>query len=446
LATTSLKIEPARSAPKQIGGEIAAVKPASPAEMAGLRVGDWLLAVNGLVIRDIIDYSYETTGNVLRLVLRRDGVTFQVRVRKGPDQELGLEFSLPVFEGIRECNNNCEFCFINGLPKGLRRSLYIRDDDYRYSYLFGSFLTLTNLDESDWRRIGFQHLSPLYVSIHATDLEVRRRMLRNPRAPHVLDQLDRLGDLGIEVRAQVVVCPGENDGRVLERTVEDLGARAAMVDSVAIVPVGLTRYSRARGLRAVSPGEARTLVRRAHSWQRMFRQRLGRGFVYLSDEIYLMAGERLPAAWRYDGYRQLQNGVGLTRLMLDDWRRAKASRQPLATGRQRRVIWLCGRAAAPALRTMAADLSSTALEPDVLEVPSDFFGGTISVSGLLAGRDMITQLAGRMAEVVVAPRSAFGFEGRETLDGWTPAAIERETGLRLVLAGTAVELLQATLE
>ena len=440
-----LEIQPARGVPEVFGGEVASVAPASPAARAGLRAGDRLLAINGLVPRDVIDYSYETIGGDLELALERDGQLLRLRVRKEPDRELGLEFTLPVFEGIRECNNNCEFCFIRGLPRGLRRSLYIRDDDYRYSFLFGNFLTLTNLDESDWQRIGFQRLSPLHVSVHATDLAVRRRMLKNPRAPDILAQLDRLGDLGIQVKAQVVLCPGQNDGEVLERTVHDLGARAARVDSVAIVPVGLTRYSSARGLSAVSPGQARAVVQRAGLWQRDFRRRLGRDFVYLSDELYLLAGRRLPPAWRYDGYRQLQNGVGLTRLMLADWARSKGA-IPVAVPGRRRVAWVCGRAAALALRTMAADLERvTGLELTVLEVPNDFFGGGISVSGLLAGRDVAAGLKPLTADLAVLPRSAFGFQARETLDGWSAAAIEAESGVRVALATTAAELLEATL-
>jgi putative radical SAM enzyme (TIGR03279 family) len=427
------------------GGEIVGVVPASPAAQAGVRPGDWLVAVNGLVIRDLIDYSYETAGAELRLSMERGGESFNLRVAKEPDAELGLEFALPVFEGIRECNNNCEFCFIRGLPKGLRRSLYVRDDDYRYSFLFGNFLTLTNLDESDWQRIGFQRLSPLHVSVHATDLEVRRGMLQNPRSPDILAQIDRLGDLGIEVKAQVVLCPGQNDGPLLERTVDDLGARAGIVDSVAIVPVGLTRYSSSCGLRAVTPDEANVLVKRAATWQRAFRRRLGHDFVYLSDELYLLAGARLPPDWRYHGYRQIENGVGLTRLMLEDWARARKD-IPASVDSPRRVAWVCGRAAGPALLAMAGDMAAVAgLEVSVRAVPSDFFGGGITVSGLLAGRDIAAALRGLRADLAVLPRAAFGFQGRETLDGWAPDRISAESGLPLALASSASELLEATL-
>lgn len=441
-----LRLEPSRRVAPRLGGEIARVAPDSPADLAGLRAGNWLIAVNGLVIRDVIDYSYETAGPELELLVERDGRREWVGVLKEPDEELGLEFTLPVFEGIRECNNNCEFCFIRGLPQGLRRTLYIRDDDYRYSFLFGNFVTLTNLDEADWQRIGFQHLSPLHVSVHATDLAVRRRMLSNPDAPDILPQLDRLARVGVEVKAQVVLCPGLNDGAILDRTVRDLGERAgAPVDSVAIVPVGLTRYSRARGLRTVTPEEAGAIVRRVTAWQRDFRRAVGRDFVYLSDELYLLAGRPFPAARRYDGFRQLENGVGLTRMLLEQWRWTKG-KLPASIAPQRRVVWVCGRAAAPALRVMAADLAAVeGLRVSVLEVGNDFFGGGVTVSGLLAGRDIAAALSSVPADLAILPRSAFGFDGRQTLDGWTAEAIETASGKRLVLGGGAADLLAATL-
>jgi len=257
--------------------------------------------------------------------------------------------------------------------------------------------------------------------------------------------LDRLPDLGVEPKGQIVICPGLNDGDVLDRSVHDLGERANTVDSVAIVPVGLTRYSSGQGLRSLTAEEARQVVGRARVWQRSFRKSLGRDFVYLSDELYFLAGSLLPSAARYDGYRQLQNGVGLTRLLLTDWAQHARSEIPDHVSPPKRVIWVCGRAAEPALHRMALDLRAVgSLEVEVLSIPNDFFGGAISVSGLLAGRDIVKHLRGRQADVTILPRSAFGFEGRQTLDGWTVDNIARQSGLRILLAQTADELLRAT--
>jgi putative radical SAM enzyme (TIGR03279 family) len=439
------RIEPARSISQGATGEVARVVPGSLAERLGLRAGDHLVALNGLVVRDLIDYTYESAVADLELAIERGDEVRWLRLRKEPDEELGLEFVMPVFGGIRECNNYCEFCFIRGLPKGLRRSLYIRDDDYRYSFLFGSFLTLTNLTEADWQRIGFQRLAPLCVSVHATDLRIRRQMLANPGAPDILAQLDRLGTLGVKVKAQVVLWPELNDGEILDRTVEDLANRAEVVDSVAIVPVGLTRYSSRRGLRPVSRREARCVVRQARRWQRRFREQLGHDFAYLSDELYLLAGEPLPPAWRYFGYRQLQNGVGLTRLLLSEWRRTRRGAD-LTVAAPRQIAWVCGRAAAPALRQVASDLAGVrGLDLAVIEVPNDLFGGGVTVSGLLAGQDMARRLEGGGHDLAVLPRSAFGFEGRQTIDDWTPDQIAQTAAVRVALASTTSELVEATL-
>ncbi|MCC7104814.1 MAG: DUF512 domain-containing protein [Chloroflexi bacterium] len=425
-------------------GEIVGVEADSPAERAGVRVGDRLVAIDGLLTRDVIDYQYETGASSVSLTVERDGELLWLEARKEAEAELGLQFSRPVFEGIRECNNNCEFCFIRGLPKGLRRSLYIRDDDYRYSYLFGNFLTLTNLSEVDWRRVAFQKLSPLWVSVHATDPRVRRQMLANPSAPPILEALDRLGRAGVEARAQVVLWPGVNDGEVLDRTIRDLSERADWVASVAVVPIGLTRYSAPRTIRAVTPEDARDALTIVERWQRRLRQELGRGFVYASDELYLRAGRKLPSARAYDGFPQLLNGVGLIQAMLVDWGRVRR-RIPVAVTRARRVIWVCGQAAAPALRQMASELTGVVgLDVEVVVATSSFFGGNITVSGLIAGADVLAALKGRQADLAILPRTAFGFDGSKTLDEWTVEALEAEAGLPLRLALQAGELLALT--
>ena len=430
---------------EELGGVIGAVRAASPAARAGLQTGDRIVAIDGVVPRDLIDVQYQIDGRQhVAVDYLRDGLATTARVGFHGDLDLGIEFVEPTFDGLRQCNNNCEFCFIRGLPKGLRRTLYIRDDDYRYSFLFGNFLTLTNLDEDDWRRICYQRLSPLRVSVHATDPGVRARLLSHPGASPILPQLDRLGAAGIIVHAQVVLCPGLNDGQTLKQTVLDLVEREHVVESVAVVPVGISDHLRVREIRAVRPDEARTVVDSLVAWNRSFRQRLGRGFVYPSDELFLMAERRLPGEAFYDGFPQLHNGVGLTRVMLADWRRHRR-RLPSGLLERRRVGWLCGRAARVALEAMVADAGAVEnLDVSVHVVENTLFGRSIGVSGLMSGRDVVTTLAGSGLDLAVLPTRAFGHDGERTLDDWSVASLQEASGVPIRLASTARELIAAS--
>ncbi len=429
----------------QHGGVVALVRPASPAARAGLAPGDRIVAIDGVVPRDLIDVRYQIQGLArVGVDLVRGETLRSVRVSLDGELDLGVEFEEPTFDGLRQCNNNCEFCFIRGLPKGLRRSLYIRDDDYRYSFLFGNFLTLTNLAEVDWQRIAYQRLSPLRVSVHATDPGVRARLLAHPGADPILPQLGRLGRVGVIVHAQVVLCPPINDGQVLERTVFDLATVHHVVRSVAVVPVGISDHLPLRQIRAVRPDEARATVDALVGWHRHFRRALGRGFVYPSDELFLMADRPLPGARFYDDFEQLQNGVGLTRVMLMGWRRQRR-RLPEGLSRSRRVAWLCGRAAQPALSEMAAYANRVQdLEVEVRQIPNTLFGSAIGVSGLMSGKDAAANLRGTDFDLAVLPRSAFGHDGQRTLDDWTVEGIERACGVPIRLARTASELITAT--
>jgi putative radical SAM enzyme (TIGR03279 family) len=427
------------------GGIIAAVAAGSPGERAGVMPGDRVVAIDGLVPRDVIDVQSQTQGRrFVTIDVVRDGRIRTLRAHVDRDSELGLDFEQPTFDGLRQCNNNCEFCFIRGLPKGLRRSLYVRDDDYRYSFLYGSFVTLTNLSDDDWRRIGFQRLSPLRVSIHATEPDVRAHLLAHPGADPILPQLRGFGEVGIKVHAQIVLCPGLNDGEVLERTIRDLVEVAHVVESVAVVPVGISDHLRVREIRPVRPDEAGAVLRSLLRWNRKLRREIGRGFVYPSDEFFLMAGHRLPGAAFYDGYPQLQNGVGLTRVMLADWRRQRR-RLPASISRPRRVAWLCGVAAEPALREMAAEANRVEkLSVEVHAVRNTLFGSAIGVSGLMSGKDVASALDGLDVDRAVLPRTAFGYEGERTLDEWTVEMLEQRSGVRVYLGRTAGDLVNLT--
>ena len=407
-----------------------------------LEPGDRLLAIDDLAPRDVIDVQLELP-TAKTIVVERSGERLSLQ---GPVDATALSLEEPVPGGIRECNNHCEFCFIRGLPRGLRPALYVFDDDYRYSFLWGNFLTLTNLDDADWARIGYQRLSPLNVSVHATDCDVRRVLLNNRDAPSILPQLERLAAMGIEVNTQIVLCAGINDGAVLERSIEDLASLHPSVRSVSVVPVGLTRFSRVKNIRRPTAEEAATALGQIEAWQRQLRRRFGIGFVYGSDELYLLAGrDELPPAGAYDGYPVLSNGVGLLRSMLDEWSRLLSRRRRGNPPPQRNMVWLTAPLAAPALERMADQWASYAgWRPTVRVLTNQFFGHEITVSGLLSASDLMRELE-RLApdvEDIVLPRGAFGFDGRCTLDGVAAETVGAAHPGRVHLASQPRELLE----
>lgn len=414
--------------PKSSGGLIARVTPGSIGDEIGLEPGDRLLAINGHVLRDAIDYRYYGADEELTLEIERAGQRHLLQVERDYDEDLGIEFAEPVFDGMRLCENGCPFCFVRQMARGLRRSLYVRDDDYRYSFLQGSFVTLTNLDAEDWRRIGEQRLSPLYVSIHATDLAVRRAVLGNPKAPDIVAQLRRLGAMGIAVHGQVVVWPRVNDGAALDRTIADVASLWPTVRTLAVVPVGLTRYQHC-DVRLMTPHEAQDTLDRIARHREALGGRVEGTWLYPSDELFLLAGRPVPPASFYDNDAQRENGVGLVRELLDDWRRARRRARPAMLARRRATL-ACGASIAPTLGGLAADLAArTGAELQVVAVPNRLFGETVTVSGLLAGADLVASLAGRdLGERVFVPRAMFEAEGRLTLDDMTVDDLARQLG------------------
>ena len=408
-------------------GLIVGVAPGSLAERAGLQPGHELLAINGQPVHDVIDVQFYGADEQLALTVRRvDGVhTFEVHRRYG--EPLGLDFAGPTFDGIRRCTNRCEFCFVAHMPLGLRRSLYIRDDDYRHSFLSGSYVTLTNLSETDWVRIGRQQLSPLYVSVHATEPALRRRMLANPSAPDVLVQLERLIDLGIEVHTQIVVVPQVNDGPALARSIEDLARLHPGVRSLSVVPVGITRY-RLGECRVHTWAEMREVFDLVVEQQSRLRGELGIGFAYLSDEWYLRLGQPVPPAEAYDGLDLTENGVGLVRRFLD--RGFQLPGLPEARD-VHAVTFATGMLFAPVLQEALKGWDGA----EVVAVTNRFFGETITVAGLLTGRDVVVALRDRpLGDVVVLPAAMFGGPEGQTLDGMHPDDVAQALGRPVVLA------------
>ncbi|MCP9928979.1 TIGR03279 family radical SAM protein [Cyanobium sp. CH-040] len=380
---------------------VATVEPGSIGEELGFQPGDRLISINGQRPRDLIDLQVLVGEEDLVLVVEDpDGTLHTVELEKDPDEGLGLGFTEALFDGLRQCNNACPFCFIDQQPPGRRRSLYLKDDDYRLSFLYGSYLTLTNLTEADWRRIEEQRLSPLYVSVHATDPELRSRLLVNPRAGLLLQQLAWFAERNLQVHAQVVVCPGLNDGPALERTLADLAEFAGgdwpAVLSAAVVPVGLTRFRPAGdALVPVDRACARRVIAQVEPLQDRFRRRLGSRFAWLSDEWYLLAGLPLPPRDRYEDLPQQENGVGSIRAFLESLDQATRA-LPERLERPRRLSWVVGALVAEALQPVVHRLNSVeGLELILHGLPSPYWGQEQVVTGLLTGSDLLAGLGGR---------------------------------------------------
>ena len=380
-----------------------------------------------------------------------DGTLHVVELEKDLDEGLGLGFSEALFDGLRQCNNHCPFCFIDQQPPGRRGSLYLKDDDYRLSFLYGSYLTLTNLTPADWSRIEEQRLSPLFVSVHATDPELRSRLLVNPRAGLLLEQLAWFAERRLQIHAQVVVCPGLNDGEALERTLTDLAGFAAgpwpAVLSTAVVPVGLTRFRPAGdALRPVDREVALAVIERVERLQPTFQASSGSRFAWLSDEWFLIAGQPLPPRASYEDLPQQENGVGSIRAFLEELEGATQDLPSrIATGR--RCSWVVGRLVAEALQPVVERLNRVeGLELLLHGLPSPYWGQDQVVTGLLTGSDLIEGLAGRdLGEELLLPRVMLR-EGEEVfLDDTTLADLRLRLPVPVRLLGGADDLVAACL-
>jgi putative radical SAM enzyme (TIGR03279 family) len=373
---------------------ITAVLPDSIAEEVGFETGDRLVSINGQAPRDLIDYQFLCADEVLDLeVIDTQGKTHRVEIEKDYDDDLGLEFENALFDGLLQCNNRCPFCFIDQQPPGMRRTLYLKDDDYRLSFLYGSYLTLTNLTAPEWERIAQMRLSPLYVSVHATEPEVRSRLLKNPRAGLILDQLRWFQEQRLQIHAQVVVCPGVNDGEHLTQTLRDLAqfhtGDIPAVASAAVVPVGLTRFRPTEDqLIPVTPEKAREVIAQVQQLQAEFRKTLGSTVVWLADEWFLIAQQDLPPESHYEDYPQLGNGVGSIRQFLKQFEEL-ALDLPKQVSPPRTLTWVVGNAVEHAFQPMVQRLNQVeGLTVNLVASASDYWGQEITVTGLLTGQDL----------------------------------------------------------
>src|SRR5258707_2545189 len=444
-------------------GWVREVVPESPADRAGLQPGDLIRTINGHAIRDLVDYRFYIADEELMIAFERQQNAHEVQIAKTYDESLGVLFGEEPAPFIRQCANKCVFCFIQGLPErfapvpgmehGMRASLYIKDDDYRYSFLFGNFITLTNLKELDWQRLDEQKLTPLYVSVHATDPDLRRKMVDGPRAGDIIEHIQRLGSLGITCHTQLVILPTINDGPQLERSVRDLTELRPLVESISVVPIGLTKYNNMikvgelPPLRHFARDEANAVIDQVEEYQRRFEAESSNGypFVYLSDEWYYLTERDFPPASHYGAYAQIENGVGMTRYLIEQWK-AGQRRLPRKMPTQRKVTLVTSTMARPVIEGFAGDLRGIPnLEVQVLPVVNQFFGPEVTVAGLLCAHDVLNALNAQddPGDLILLPRVMRDNEGKRFLDDVTVEEFQADLPVRAEFVRNAPETVRA---
>ena len=433
--------------------KITKVLPDSIGLEIGFEPGDSIVSINGNCPRDLIDYQFLCADEYLELeVIDAQGVTHNVELEKDYDTDLGLEFETALFDGLIQCNNRCPFCFIDQQPTGKRESLYLKDDDYRLSFLYGSYLTLTNLTEREWQRIEQMRLSPLYVSVHATESEVRTRLLKNPRAGQILSQLQWFQDRRLQIHAQVVVCPGINDGEHLTRTLSDLAqfhtGEIPAVASIAVVPVGLTRFRpKEDELIPVSKEKAIEVINQVQTMQAQFQSQFGSNVAWLADEWFLIAEQDLPPESHYEDYPQIGNGVGSIRLFIKEFQQTAKNMLPNHIETPRNFTWVVGNAVAKAFQPLVAQLNAVSgLSINLVALRSEYWGQEITVTGLLTGQDILAALSGKdLGEGILLPSLMLKHGDTRFLDDLTVEEISNRLNIPFFPVATVEELITTCL-
>lgn len=423
-------------------GIVANVYKDSIAAEIGLEIGDKIIEVNGQKLTDIIDLSFAFAEEEIELLIeKKDGEREIIEFDKEYDEELGVEFESAVFNGINRCYNKCWFCFVDQIAPNMRESLSVKDDDYRMSFLYGNFVTLTNMKDEDFNRIKRLHLSPLYISVHTTDGELRAKMLHNKSAANIMEHFERLKEADVEFHTQIVLCPGINDGEILDKTLEDLTAYKPTVLSVAIVPVGLTKYrEKCYQLEMFTKKQANDVIDMVEKWQRINRAKGESNFIYLGDEFYFLADRPIPDYDHYDGFPQLENGIGLTRKFISEWEETdiicNAYQQPIY------LNVICGKSAALILQPLINNLEIPNLFIKLVAVENRFFGKDITVTGLLTGQDILYALERLESNCsgVIIPGVALRSGENVFLDNYSLDDLRKDLNINVQVANNGIEL------
>ena len=415
--------------------KITSVTPHSRAERHGVLAGDILVSINGREVTDVLDYRFFLTATEVRLTLTRGGEAYEAVIRKREYDDIGLDFETPLMDKKHSCENKCIFCFIDQLPQGMRETLYFKDDDSRLSFLHGNFMT--NLRDPDIDRIIEMHISPVNISVHTTNPELRVKMMHNKRAGLVLDYLPRLAEAGLTLCGQIVLCRGINDGEELSRSMRDLYALGDAMESVSIVPAGLTKYrDKLYPLTTYSPEEAAAVIRQVEAFADKCLTECGSRKFFCADELYLKAGLPLPAEDYYEGYAQFENGVGMiTSLLTEFEEEMNFLEEYLPDYNAPRTVSVCtGVAASPTIKAMAARLEAQVdgLTVHVYEIINRFFGESVTVAGLLTGKDMYEQLVGReLGDQLIIPENTLRADEAMFLDNMTPDELSQKLGVSI---------------
>lgn len=430
---------------------VESVEPHSAAAAAGIAAGDVLISINGHGVRDVLDYRFYMTDTNVRLVLTRDGREYAVRINKGEHDDVGMEFATPLMDKKHTCANRCVFCFVDQMPKGMRETLYFKDDDDRLSFLHGNYVTLTNLKDEDIDRLLTMHISPVNISVHTTNPELRVKMMKNKRAGEVLSYLPRLAAGGIALCTQIVLCKGLNDGAELDRSMHDLMALYPALRSCAIVPVGLTKFREdLYPLELFDREGAAAVIAQVDAVGEECKRRFGTRLFYCADELYLTAGLPLPEDDYYEEYSQIQNGVGMITSLETEFRIELQYLDEYLEGfSPRRVSIATGVAAYDEIKSIADRLAErvAGLEVTVYRIVNRFFGESVTVAGLLTGHDVADQLRGRdLGDELLFPRVMLRADGDLFLDDTTPAWLSEQLGVPATPApGEAADLIRAIL-